>query len=232
MISFTQLVSNPVRNDNKPVFEKNINHKYTFTRNQGPLSFISNGMIRRGLTLIELLISIAIIGVVVVIVGSIFINTSQFGSDEQLRIDVGESASRVLGPLDAILREGKEIQSSAVIGGTTYTSDHDTIVFTLPALDAGGATIAGVSDVAVITLDTTNANNYILRLIVDPASGTFRQRQNGLAVDHVKDLYIRYTAGTPVAAQAITLTARITKELRNRTFTRTNILYAVFRNHP
>lgn len=192
----------------------------------------SRGVKRHGLTLIELLISIGIIGIVVVIVGNIFINTSRFGSDEQLRIDVGESASRVLGPLDEILREGKEVLASTVINSVTYTSDTNTVVFTLPSLDVGGLTIAGSSDIAVIDYDITDASNPIVRLLVEPASDTFRPAQNSRIVEHVKDLYIRYTAETPVTAQALTLTVQITKDIRDRTFTRTNILYAVFRNHP
>lgn len=187
---------------------------------------------RSGLTLVELLITITILGFIVVTVGSIFIDTSRFSSDEQLRIDVGESASRVIGPLDVALREGKAVLASAVINGTTYTTDADTVVFSLPSIDGGGATIPTIDDTAVITLDGSNAANPIARLIISPTSGTFRQAQDGSAVDHVKDLYIRYTTDNPIDAQALTVTVQVAKDLRLRTFTRSNILYAVFRNHP
>jgi len=74
-----------------------------------------------GFTLFELLITISIMGIIVIVIGTLFISTGQFNIDEQVRIDVGEDASRVLGPLDQALREGEQIQTSAIISGTTYT---------------------------------------------------------------------------------------------------------------
>lgn len=186
----------------------------------------------RGLTLIELLVSMTILGLIVVVVGNLFISTTRLGNDEQRRIDVGESAGRVLGPLDEILRQGKEVVAATVVNGVTYTSSSTAIVFTLPSLDSTGSPIADSSDIAVIYRDTSIAENPVIRLIVNPLSGTFRPSQNTSVADYVKDLYIRYTADNPTTAQAATLTVQISKNLRLQTYTRTNILYAVFRNHP
>ncbi len=193
----------------------------------------SNGMkFHRGLTLIELLVTISILGLIVVVVGNLFISSTRLGNDEQIRIDVGESTSRVLGPLDEILRQGKEVLPTAVIDGTTYTSSATVLVFSLPSLDSAGSTISGTSDTAVIFLDSSNADNPTIHLIVSPASGTFRPGQDSTVIDRAKDLYIRYTSDGIASAQAATLTIQISKDIQTKTFTRTNVLYAVFRNHP
>lgn len=189
-------------------------------------------MKRPGLTFIELLISLSVLGLIITVASSLFISTGQFSSDEQLRIDVGESAGRVIGPLDQILREAKIVVASAIVDGITYTSDENTLVFTLPSLDSNGATIANADDIGVITLDPTNPNFQTIDLFIRPGNGTFRAAQSGSVVEHVKDLYIRYTDDVPENAQAATLTVQVTKQVRGRTYTRSNILYAVFRNHP
>lgn len=185
-----------------------------------------------GFTLFELLITISIMGMVVIVVSSLFISTNQFNRDEQLRIDVGEDASRVLGPLDRVLREGVQIVTSADIGGTTYTTGTSTVVFSLPSIDGTGATIIGTNDTAVLTFDTSSADNLGIRLLVDPADNTYRPSQNTMVVDRVKDFYLRYTTDAPTASTTIGATVQVTKSVRGRAFTRTNILYAILRNHP
>lgn len=189
-------------------------------------------MKRRGITLVEMLITLVILGMIVVVVASLFIGSGQFASDERARIDVGISASRTLGPLDEILREGKEVLASAIVNSTTYTSDHDTLVFSLPSINSGGATDAANSDTAVITVDTTNPDNTVLRLLIDPASGTYRPANQQVILENIKDVYFRYSNDTPASAQSVNVTVQISKNLRNRVYTRSTILYAVFRNHP
>lgn len=198
-------------------------------RHQGLLQRQRN---RPGFTLFELLITISIMGIVVIVVSSLFISTNQFNRDEQLRIDVGEDASRVLGPLDRVLREGMQIMASADIGGTTYTTGTSTVVFSLPSIDETGATITGTSDTAVITLDASIATNPGIRLLISPAANTYRPSQNSITVDHVKDFYLRYTTDTPTASTTVSAMVQVTKTVRGRAFTRTNILYVVLHNHP
>ncbi len=186
---------------------------------------------RPGITLVELMISIAVLGLIVVVVSNLFVSTNQFTRNEQSRIDVGENVVRVFSAMDEAMRQTKNVLASATINGTAYASDSDTFVFSLPSIE-GGELASFDIDSGVITLDTSVTGNPRLRLIIEPNALSSRTAVDQIVAEHVKDVYFRYTTAVPADATAATATVVIEKDLNNRAFARTNILYATFRNHP
>lgn len=181
----------------------------------------------RGITLIEQVISIVIIAGLTLIVINIFIAASNFNTDEEQRIQVGETAARALATLDDTLREGRLIVASGVVSGTTYTTDDATLVLALPSL-VGGVLTAG-NDTVVITRNP--ATNTLEELTAPGASSTRPAGSKQLATG-VNDVYFRYTTDDPTSSTAVTVIVSSTKTANKRPFTRTTLLYETLRNHP
>lgn len=188
---------------------------------------------RSGLTLVEMLITIFILGIIVIIISNLFIGSTRFARDEQLRIDVGENAARIFSTTDETLRQGKQVLTDATINSVLYTTDADTLVFALPSLVGGKPSgFDDDIDLCVILLDTTVSNNTRLRLIIEPDGVSEREPVDRTLIEQVKDVYFRYTNTNPSLATAVTVTVTVEEQVNNRPFTRANILYASFRNHP
>jgi type II secretory pathway pseudopilin PulG len=186
---------------------------------------------RPGTTLIELLITILVLAIIVTIVGNVYIGSSRFTRDEQLRIDVGENAARIFSTTDQTLRQAKAVLANASLSGTNYTTDTDTLVFSLPSL-VGGQPSPVEIDTGVIQVDTSLPDNPRLRLLIEPDATSEREAADRILIEQVKDVYFRYTSPIPTNSTVVTVTVTIEELVNNRSFSRANLLYASFRNHP
>ncbi len=189
---------------------------------------------RSGLTLTEQLISLAILGIVVVVAVNLFISSARFSADEQARIDVGAAASRIFSNLDETLRQGRQVLASAVIDGTTYTTGDTTLVLALPAIVGG--TLTADNDTVVVRLDaTTSMLQQIVSPYVDPAPGNpgSSTRSGGTVqlTGGVSDVYFRYPTDDPTTAEAVTVTVTARQTVMGRPFSQRAIIYATLRNH-
>lgn len=180
-----------------------------------------------GFTLLEQMVSLIVLAGMSLIVVTIFISANNFSNDEQQRIQVGETAARVLASLDDTLREGRLILTSGVVNGTTYTTSDTTLVMALPSLVNGLPTAA--NDTVVVRRNTTT--NTLEQLTAPDATSTRAAGTIQLAIG-VNDVYFRYTADDPASSTAITVLVSSTKTANKRAFTRTTILYETLRNHP
>ncbi len=182
---------------------------------------------RPGFTLVEQIVSLLVLIGLSTIVISIFISTNNFSKDEGQRIQVGETAARVLATLDDTLREGRLILASGVISGTTYTTSDSVLVLTLPSIVGGLPTAA--NDLVVIRRDpTTNT----LEKLSAPDVTSSRIAGTVQLASGVTDVYFRYTTDDPASSTAVTVLVSSTKTANQQAFTRTTILYETLRNHP
>lgn len=188
---------------------------------------IFHGMTRRAVTLVELLVSIGILGIIVIVVGNLFIAAGRYAAAEQSRIDVSEGVSRVFSTLDRTVRQGKAILASSGADTTSGT----TMVFSLPSIDASNNLSATLIDTVVISVDSSDPNNKKLRMTITPDATSTRPAVDQTIVDHVQDVYFRYTSDTPRLATGVTMTVAVTRTILNRSFTQINIINLILRNH-
>jgi len=196
-------------------------------------------MKRHALTLTELLITIGILGIVGLIVLQIFISTGQFYSDEQLRIDVGENADRLLGNLDAILRQGKTILPSASYQSVVYTTNETNVVFNIPTLMSDQTLSLVNNDTIILHLDSSEPTNLNIKQIIipytnlsQPELSSIRPAGEKVVTSGIKDIYFRYTSDDPTLSRTITVTATAAKTVRGRTFSQAVVSYITLRNAP
>lgn len=181
---------------------------------------------RRGITLIEQLIILPMLAGLTLVVVIIFISTINFNNDEQQRIQVGETAARVLDTLDETLREGRLIMPTGDVGGTTYTTSDSILVLALPSIVNGLPT----TDNDTVVIIREPATNMLQRLTAPDASSSRPAGTVQLATG-VSDVYFRYTTDEPTLSTAVTALISSTTTANKQDFTRTIILYETLRNH-
>lgn len=200
-----------------------------FTQHQvhGNFQRDKKGGIGAGFTLLEQLVSISILGGLALIVGTIFISANNFTNDEQQRIQVGETAARVLDTLDDTLREGRSVLVSGVVNSVTYTTSDSVLVLALPSI-IGGQPTADDDIVVVIRDPVTNT----LQQLTEPDTTSARAAGTIQLATGVNDVYFRYTTNDPNLSTAVTALISSTRTANKRDFTRTILLYETLRNHP
>jgi hypothetical protein len=87
-----------------------------------------------------------------------------------------------------LIFDGREILTSAVIGGQTYTTDNDTVVLRVPSIDDDNFTISGLFDTVALTL---SANNN-LDLAVEAMPGSSRVSNTRTVLNDIDDFEIVY----------------------------------------
>lgn len=167
-------------------------------------------MNHRGVTLVELLVSLA----VMVIMG--FTMTTLYLASEKVakRESVGSfvQTENIFGQqrLRDALSDGTAIIPSVIIAGTTYTTDEQTLVFHVPSINASGDIVTSTWDTYVVTLQgSTPSAQLILRVQPDAASS--RPAQTSILAANVADLRIRYETATSLASTKVSVTLRTTK---------------------
>lgn len=192
-------------------------------------------MKRRGLTLIELIISISILVLVTLVTANMYITTGRFNSDEQARTLVGVEASRLMSKLDDLLRQGQAVlaQYPPLPATATYTTDVDELVFSIPSLMSDGSLSSAKTDTAVVYLDISGGSRVLmLRVFPDTTSPNPSVRSDATysVATNVSSFYIRYDQAVPTAATSITITTVHARTSNQKTFYQPAILSALFRN--
>lgn len=184
-------------------------------------------MNRRGITLAELMIGIAILVIVGAVVYNVYLVVLSFSNSEQIRIQVDLSASRILSTVDSTLRQAKEVKDSHSFGGTMRTSGDTVLVFTLPSTLAGGGISPDNVDYAVLYVE-----DAMLKYQVDPDPTSQRATSTTSVADRVKDVIFRYNTVDADDATAVTVLLQTEKTVVGSQYTQNALLNVTFRNHP
>jgi hypothetical protein len=173
-------------------------------------------MNRRGTTLVELLISIAVLVVVGFLVAAMYITTERVrkseatGSTVQLENIFGQQRLR-----DA-LNDAASIATTVTIGGTTYTTGAQTLIFKVPSIDAGGDIIANTWDTSVVTLTGTPPTAHLV-LLVEPDAASSRASATKILATSVDDLRIRYDSVSGTSSTKVSVTLRTLQTISGAT---------------
>lgn len=182
-----------------------------------------------GYSLMETLVTIFLMVVVLGVLFSLFYVLSRSFTLHTVRDELLQSAARITGQIGDTTRPAFGIEASRLISGTTYTSDSDTLILKIAALDASGLPIAGTFDYLVLTPDAAETTRFLEITDADPASSrTDQTRLLGTDVDQVTFLYKNATpalSGTVYASITVSrdlsfvhpsLTLHVDAKLRNK----------------
>lgn len=125
--------------------------------------------LKKGFTLVEILISTAVVGLIMLVLYNVYIGYNAVFVIQQARIEVNGSAREVVDEFKHTALQASQVVASHTISGEDYTSGSDEAVFRLPAIDSTGATIAGVYDYVAFFASSTSVYK-----VTDAGAGSAR----------------------------------------------------------
>lgn len=191
-------------------------------------------MKRRGLTLPEMVVSIAIMAMVTTVVITAYVAAGRIVGREIIDSSVVVGSGRVLGPLDELLRQGIDVEAQYPPTGAALVATSDqALVFSVPSLDSGGNVSDTYKDYVTVALDNSISGNTRLLMTVYPDSGLPSSRTNTQTViaTNVAAIYWRYPTVIPTDANLVTTTLRLSRGSQLAVSQQTIILNSLLRNH-
>lgn len=183
-----------------------------------------------GFTFAEALVVIGLFSLLSVFIVGIYLSHNNLYYSQSAEINAVGGARQVMDDMTDQIREAVDIAASYTYSLVLYTTDGDTLVLRLPALDSSGNPIAATYDYVIYYIDAADSSQ--LRKIVAPNSASTRRAEAKLLTDYLNSLTFAYNNSPLSLADRITITleTRDTSRLNTRSI---NILEEVFlRNHP
>lgn len=165
---------------------------------------------QQGLTLTELLIVMGLVGVLSLFLAGIFRNAVSLYLNQNLEIQVIESANLLNKFLLENLRRAESVKDTITDDSDTFTTSETELILSLPALDISGDPIVGVYDYFVFYQDADNPGDFRWRSV--PSATSSRGAFDHLAAEEITELSITYDTFFPAEANIVTVTYTLTKE--------------------
>lgn len=154
-----------------------------------------------GFTLLEVVIYCLIGVLIMLVIAQIFITQTNLGEKQTLQNDIERNATSGIEIIKTNVQSAKTVVTSKTFGSTAYTSDNDTLILELPAVDPSGNLIAGSSDYVVFFRDPLEEN--LLKMTIEAAAGSARQSNTRIIATFVDSIEFRYNRGNIIDSDAI-----------------------------
>ncbi len=141
----------------------------------------------KGLTLVELLISMSIAVVVGGLLIAIIVNSSGLSYKQSSKVSIGLNTNDALAQVRKNIKESSAVTPSFTIGSKTYTSGLSQIILKVPSLDQSGNIIPNTFDYFIFFQDQTK-----LRFKVFPDPVSTRKAQDQIFSTSLDSLQIQY----------------------------------------
>lgn len=161
---------------------------------------------KNAFSIIELLIIIGILGLLMILLITVFISQSQYFDNEHTRFLLKDNINISLPFIKDLIIASDSILASHNIQGIDYTSDSDTIVLRMPSLDINNKTITSQYDYAVITKEENN-----IKIVLSPSQQSARTPQNRIIANYVSSLLFDYGNVSPNLAKTVLFTITVSK---------------------
>ena len=171
----------------------------------------------RGVTLLELAVSIAVGGVIFFILGAIFIAQGQYFAIEDAIAETQVHAFQAMDATGLYAGSARRVVGSRTINGVNYAAGDALVILELPSIDASGNVLTGVYDYVAIGQDPGVASLFIVD--IERGSGSVRPNGKFVRASLVDKVIFRYNTVDITAATSLDLYVRMTKNARGRTIT-------------
>lgn len=157
---------------------------------------------RSGFTLVEILVITALAALMIVLGTGIFFLTNRFYESQTAQIFATTAAREIGDRISEYTRLAQNFTPSYVYDGTTYTTDSQTLILELQAVDSSDNFLAGVYDYVIFAQSPWISSE--LELIVDPGAGSARLPRRLRLTDKLVNLTFSYdNADLALARRAV-----------------------------
>lgn len=191
---------------------------------------IGHWSLKPGFTIIEFISAFAIIGLVAVLVASIYFAHFRLFSNQNTAIEVSSQNKIALDEITNQIRESETIVSTCTGCGMDTTSD-TIIILQLWPLNASGEPIdpGGNYDFIVYKRDASD-NSKLAKKIVATAPPSSRESSTKTIATNISDLKFIYDNPDPTLATEVTISVTTTAISGSKTHTMAQSAKAVLRN--
>lgn len=168
-----------------------------------------------GFTFVELLLVMALIGVMTGFLASLFRSSVFLFQNQDLEIQVIEEANYLNSFMLENLRDAEGVETTITDGSDTFTSGSDEIIVRLPAIDGSSNPIPGIYDYYVMYQSSSSPGDLRWRLI--PAGSSNRVAFDKLAGEEITAMSFSYDTMIPAEASFVTVTFTLEKSNSFRT---------------
>lgn len=167
---------------------------------------------RRGATLLELAVAIAVTAIMFTILGAVFIAQGRFSAIHDAIAETQLASFNALDATGLYTASARAIVASAVINSVSYTTGNDLVVLELPSIDSNEDIVASTYDYVAIGVDPSATNTFIVDLDANAASA--RADLTRKITDMVDKAIFRYNTVDATSANTIELFVRTSKDAR------------------
>lgn len=178
-------------------------------------------MRKKGVSLIELLITVAMIGGVVTLLTMVMIDGFKNFDFVSLRANLLSQTSLTLEGISRDIRLANGLPSTFTYSGQTFNASSTVLILTLPSIDATGQIIPGTNDTIVYYPDVSGG---ALNELVVPGSGSARPSQNKAILTVLDQVNFAVTDAYQGKSIALTLSSKDIFEGRISGFSLTNTI--------
>ncbi|MFC1687310.1 type II secretion system protein [Patescibacteria group bacterium] len=183
---------------------------------------------QKGFTLTDLLVTLGILAVISVLLGSIYISLGRTIRESRLRQDLIIEASRIAKRINDTIIPSVNIKSSKSLLGQPYLTGSTTVVLELLSIDETGEIIPGTFDYIALTLDSSDTSK-LLR-ITDADDNSARDDRSEIIGSHFDDLTFTYRETDPTNSKDVSASFTISDITGDKTITHTLQTHATLRN--
>lgn len=167
----------------------------------------SRAKFRKGFTLVEILVTLSLLVLITAALVEFYQMYSTLFTSERILFTIGTSANIAITEIEKATLEARQILTSRVVSGTTYTTGASTLVLELPSTDASGV-ISNTFDYVVFYI----SGDTLYRLI-DAHPSSERESGTKELTDWVSALALSYD--TADASQASMVTVDLTLKMQS-----------------
>lgn len=169
----------------------------------------------RGVTTLELAVSLAVASVIFTILGSIFIAQGRFFAIQDAIGETQYNAFQILDTTGLYALSASGVIGSRTINGTAYATGTSTLILELPSVDADDEVLVNAYDYVALGISASDPTRFTVD--IDASTNSARVDGTRLPGSLVDKLIFRYNAVDPTAATAIELYVRTRKDARGQT---------------
>lgn len=170
---------------------------------------------RRGFTIIELLITVAILTIVAVVTAEIFASHYLLFGSLSTTLETERSGFLAVENIRGVTLGARRVLGTATINGVPYSSGTSTLILETPTIDGSGNLLPALYDTVVIYRDPTDQTKLWTETAV--AAGSARQTTKRLLSDFVQDLLFLYNNNTVSSATQIDVSLILSRVTRKTT---------------
>jgi type II secretory pathway pseudopilin PulG len=163
---------------------------------------------RNGYTLVELLLTIGLVGLGIAMLASLLFTFNDTYRRETARVDLYLNTSIVMNEIAVNIQTAKEVLSTQTVNGTAYASSGTEIALSLQSITASGTLNAAQSDYAAYSLNGTE-------LIEDfEANDLGKNSRTRTLSNDIAALSLLYDREDPAAVRSVTVILRAVRDHR------------------